>query len=357
MKKQSIILKTAEALQRTAIVLAAALMLASCRGIIYDYEGDCSVRYNLSFEYTRNLKWADAFANEVRSVHVFAYNSDGVLEREFIQNNPETLQKKGYSMNLDLPAGDYHLVAWCGTENPQAQKQFILPETQTRVSELSELSCLIDRKKNDDYQAYSDQWLEFLFHGAMDVSLPELPDGGDTTFTMQLTKNTNHVRITLQQTSDQQMDTSDFDFRIEDRNGYYHHDNSLLDDELITYLPYDTIPITAGMDEQSRAMIYTSGMIADLSVGRLMADRSNDMYLTITRRSTGQNILRIPLIQYTMMAKKHYEEKYGHKMTPQEFLDREDEFEMVLFLGQDQEWLKTYIYIKEWRIVLHDYEL
>lgn len=83
------------------------LALPSCESWLYEEEGDCSVTYHLKFRYDKNLKWADAFANEVSSVHVYAFDPSGVLvwQREE-QIDPATAEN--YSMLLDLPAGDYN---------------------------------------------------------------------------------------------------------------------------------------------------------------------------------------------------------------------------------------------------------
>ena len=79
--------------------------LPSCDRWFYEEEGDCSVYYRLKFRYDMNLKWADAFANEVSSVHLYAFDKSGVLvwQREE-RIDPTTAEN--YSMSLDLPAGD-----------------------------------------------------------------------------------------------------------------------------------------------------------------------------------------------------------------------------------------------------------
>lgn len=100
----------------TVMAILPLAALVSCNSIVYDYEGDCSVTYRLKFRYDRNLKWADAFANEVTSVHVYAFDKDGVLVWQKAERmDPATAGT--YSMLLDMPAGDYRLLAWCGLEN------------------------------------------------------------------------------------------------------------------------------------------------------------------------------------------------------------------------------------------------
>ncbi len=88
---------------RNAWFVAVAVLLfplVACNGVIYDEEGDCSVYYRLKFRYDMNLKWADAFANEVSSVHLYAFDRSGVLAwQKAEQIVPETAED--YSMLLD----------------------------------------------------------------------------------------------------------------------------------------------------------------------------------------------------------------------------------------------------------------
>ena len=58
-------------------VVALCCMMPSCDNAIYDDEGDCSVTYRVAFRYDRNMKWADAFAREVKSIHLYAFDKGG----------------------------------------------------------------------------------------------------------------------------------------------------------------------------------------------------------------------------------------------------------------------------------------
>lgn len=334
-----------------------AVALSSCTGI-FEYEGDCSVDYLLRFRYDKNLKWADAFANEVKSVHVYAFDASGRLAGEFTARGAE-LATEGYAMPLSLPAGSYHLVAWCGTENEGAARQFEVPAVTVGTTVPGDVTCRIRRGAIDPYASASAERLEFMFHGELDVDLPaQLVGGGEHVETIYLTKDTNHIRIILQQLSGEDTDPDDFEFRIEDTNGFYASDNSLLADEELTYLPFSTGSGVADVGKvDTKAVMNVRGAIADLSVGRLMADHARDMYLTIRNRTNGETVAQIPLIQYALLSKDYYEMAYGHRMDDQEFLDREDEYVLTFFLDENRRWLDSSILIHSWRIVLHDYDL
>lgn len=153
--------------------------LPSCDRWFYEEEGDCSVYYRLKFRYDKNLKWADAFANEVSSVHLYAFDKSGVLvwQREE-QIDPTTAEN--YSMSLDLPAGDYRLLAWCGLRNDgEREESFSVPEARVGETRMKQLQCALNRKY-DESGAYSKERLYRLFHGTLDVSLPSNDDGAVT---------------------------------------------------------------------------------------------------------------------------------------------------------------------------------
>lgn len=341
---------------KVCVVLVCLLALPACNSWLYEEEGDCSVYYRLKFRYDRNLKWADAFANEVSSVHLYAFDQSGVLvwQRE---EQIDPLTAENYSMLLDLPAGDYRLLAWCGLRNDgEREESFFVPETRVGETRIGQLQCALNRK-HDDSGVYSDERLYRLFHGAMDVSLPSNEDGGSYDYTMYLTKNTNHVRVILQHLSGEDVDVNQFNFRIEDENGLMAHDNELLEDESITYRPWKTQNSEAGVGKKdTRTIIQVKGAIADLTVGRMMETHREKMFLTITDQEGG-TVARIPVIDYALLAKDYYEEEYKRTMTDQEFLDREDDYVMTLFLDEDNRWISSQILIHSWRVVLNNVEI
>lgn len=332
------------------------LALPSCESWLYEEEGDCSVTYRLKFRYDKNLKWADAFANEVSSVHVYAFDPSGVLvwQREE-QIDPATAEN--YSMLLDLPAGDYNLLAWCGLQNDgERAESFSVPEARVGETRIEQLQCTLNRQR-DEAGAYSEARLYRLFHGTLDVSLPVNDDGGSYEYTMPLTKNTNHIRVILQHLSGEDVNMADFIFRIDDENGLMAHDNELLADENIDYRPWDIQEVEAGIGNDGPPVISNvKGVVADFTVGRLIETHREKMMLTITTRE-GKTVARIPVIDYALMGKAYYEEEYRYPMDEREFLDRLDECVMTLFLDEDHNWVSGVIQILSWRVVLSNVDI
>lgn len=350
--------------QRAFRLMIAAVMafglFTSCDSIIYDYESDCDVTILAKFRYDLNMKWADAFPSEVTSVHLYAFDKDNRLVWHRSESG-EALQSDDYAMKLDLPAGDYHLLAWCGLDSPGSDtRHFTVPEVTVGTTTPEELTCRMERAY-DEAGAYSDCRLLPLFHGVKDISIPATDNGGTYSYTVPLTKNTNHVRVILQHLNGNPVDADLFTFDIVEENGFMAHDNTLLTDEKITYRPYHTGSGTAnlGIDDYpqpgeraagSRATIESvSVAIADLSIARLVEGRKT--YLTIRTADEDRRLVaRIPLTDYALLLKDGYE----REMTDQEYLDREDEYNLTLFLDEDDYWLSTSIIINSWKLVFND---
>lgn len=355
-----------------ALTAVFSLSTASCEDIFED-EGDCDVTHRVKFVYDKNLKWADAFPSEVKSVNLYVYDSNGVFVKKYLGRGEE-LSNPNYYITLDLPADDYRLVAWCGLENEgAAEESFSVPEPVAGVSRIEELTCRLnaentppatlsrDNDSEDSGIYYSDKRLYFLYHGMLDITLEDNHDGKTYDHIINLTKDTNHIRIILQELSnDEGLNAEDYEISIESANGLLGFNNELLGNATIKYTPWSQVSDVIGVgriETGSGEIKYVKGLVADLSVSRMMASQLNDMVLTIRDANSKENIIaRVPIIQYALLSREYYEIAYGHVMDNQEFLDREDEFVMTFFLYQNR-WMDSYIDILQWRIVLHDYGL
>ena len=90
--------------------------------------------------------------------------------------------------------------------------------------------------------------------------------------------------------------------------------------------------------------------LAELTIGRMRAEKSPILH--IRNSETGEDVVRLPLAEYALLVKGYYREN----MSDQEYLDRQDEYTMTLFLDEG-EWVSSYILINSWRVVLNDSEL
>ncbi len=319
-----------------------ALALHSCDGMIYDYEGDCTPYYQVKFRYDYNMKYANAFANEVESVTLYLLDSNNNVVWQKTESG-DILANEDYVMNVDVDPGKYSLLVWCGTKD---KGSFTIPESTVAT----ELTSTLVRKHDSEGNAYLDEDIDRLFHGYLaDQDFPE--EEGTYTYTVSLVKNTNHITVVLQHLSGEEVDPDDFTFTITDNNGSMDWDNALLEDEDITYYAWYTASAGASV-ETTRAddgtLLYNNAAVAELSTARLMSGA--DTRLTVVNNSTGETVLSIPFIDYALLVKGYY----NRDMDDQEYLDRQDEYSLVFLLDDGNNWYSSYIYINSWKVVLQN---
>ena len=321
------------------------LAVSSCKdGLIFDGEGDCGIYYRIRFKYDYNIKFADAFANEVHSVALYIFDQNDTLIEEITTTDKEALSSGTFEIPLELEPGNYTLLAWGGLMNEESFD--MLANTQIGVTNLEELQVKMHRVHNDNGEATVSDDLLPLYHGTMTLDVVETP--GTYTETMSLMKDTNSVRILLHELSGHGIDADKFIFEIKDNNGLYDWDNTLLDDEEITYKAWYQTTGSANMAEQaSRTVTGVNVALAELTTGRMRADASPILY--IKSRETGEDLVRLPLADYALLVKGYYRQG----LSDQEYLDRQDEYTLTLFLDEG-EWVSSYILINSWRVVLND---
>ena len=225
---------------------------------------------------------------------------------------------------------------------------------------MTDLHCKLNRYLDKATGvSYSNKDLHPLFHGSLDVSLPANDDGGDYTYVMPLTKDTNVFRVVLQHLSGQDINVDDFTFSIEDRNGWIAHDNTLKEDVPLVYRAWSTYSGEAGVDiatgKESRVTTIVKVAVAELTVSRLVL-RDWSLYsrpMLIIRTTEGKLVASIPIIDYALLVKGNY----NRKMSDQEYLDRQDEYNMTFFLDEQNQWINSVILINSWRVVLSNVDV
>ena len=313
-------------------------VMTSCDNILDNGYGDCEVEYRVKFKYDYNMKYADAFPHEVRSVTLYAFDESGRFVHQQTEQG-EVLADKSYSMLLELPKGNYDFITWAGLSN---QESFRVPQLTAGTSTMQDLTCYMNRTQaeNEDRVEY----LNPLWHGKVDATIPDA-ETGIHFIEVPLVKNTNTFRIILQQLSEEPIDVESFEFTITDKNGFMAHDNSIKDDTPIVYYPYHRA--TGSTEAGASGNENLNVAVAELSTGRLMTD--HDPILTITNNQSGEVVFSIPLIKYLSV----YKTVANYQMPLQEFLDREDEYVLHFFLNGG-EWVNTQIIINDWIVRYND---
>lgn len=328
-----------------AVVIATALSLASmssCRSI-FDEAGDCEPHCYLQFVFERNMFYndeyqigADAFAAQVGSVEAYIFEQESGKLVAHYSDEGAPLRQDGYRIAVDLePDVAYDIIAWCGLAGNEGH--FAIPSS---ISDCTDLKCRMDRSVDEDGMVYSDKNLKAVFHGRIQHTFPNTE--GEHTAVVYLTKDTNYIQLALHHRHGGYIDPERFTVTIDDANGYMAHDNSLLEDDEIQYRPWSKRGGEVDMEGGDAAFF-----VAELATSRLLADHRAQIKVTDTL--TGNVVFSIPLIKYILMMKSDRHSAMGD----QEYLDREDEYNILVFLENldDKGWMNAQIVINGWHLV------
>lgn len=324
--------------------LFVALSTSSCKeSFIFEGEGDCGTYYNIKFKYDYNMKFADAFSREVNSVALFVFDQNNTLVETIVETDKAKLSADEFSIPLELESGKYELVAWAGLMNEESFD--LLADVKVGQTTREELQVKL---KSTEGKVSED--LNPLFHGAMPLNYTTEPS--TYTETMSLTKDTNVVRIVLQQMSDGVV-AEKFGYEITADNGLLDWNNDVIADGTLTYMPWSVSTGTAdvapdyGTSSVTRAD-QVSVAVAEFTINRMIDGQSP--ILTIYNLEEGKPVLSIPVADYALLVKGNY----NRDMSNQEYLDRQDEYNMTFFLDEDGNWLSASIIVNSWRVVLNN---
>lgn len=346
-------------LKTPAIALISALALlttTACDSAIYDDEGDCSVTYRVKLSYTKNIKEADAFPAEVTHVSLYAFDAEGHLAWSTTET-VDRLRSDDYRINITCAPGTYDIVAWCGGTSTETDAAGWTLAGGDRPSSKSDLLCTLSARPDGD-GVVSDTDIHRLYHGTLDAAvLPDTPGIHD--YAIDLTKDTNMVRVILQHADGEPVNPEWFTFRITDANTALDHTNAVASPVKVTYRPWAVTTAAtelpdAGSSEGRAPISQISSVIAEMTTSRLVTTNRPTLEINCTEPGNEHLVARLDLISYFLMikgsAKRHYSD--------QEFLDRQDDYSMMLILDDNNRWnLNLGLYINSWRIVLQDTDL
>jgi hypothetical protein len=374
-------MRTKNFLTTMAIALLSSFTLAGC-GLVYDDEEDCAevepiepTSYTVRFRYDMNLKFADAFAHEVHAVQLFVMDENDQLIYKDECHDEALLAAEDYEMTIPAekitPGRSYRLLAWCSGKILNDCSCYSL-DTSGRAAD----GLAVDLEYDEEDQMAVDDDIHNLYHGMEDnVLFPDTP-GKHRVATIDLTKDTNRFVIVLQHLSGSVINTDDFSFRIEANNqrlDEWNHivvdgiPNAIDEDDGLTYnveyRPWNVSTASADMEGHislddgatevaTDDSLSTEGVlnvvVAELTVNRLVTE--DDPRLIVTNNTTGEVVFDVPVTDYALMVKG----RNNQEMSDQEYLDRQDEYNMTFFLDERDQWFSAYIYINSWRVVLNN---
>ena len=352
------------------LLVAVAGMTTACRNAFFD-EDNCDATYRLHLKYTRNMKWADAFPAEVTHVGVYAFEEGGKLAWSGSET-VERLSQDGYFFTVPVDPGKYDFVVWCGGKSLEESAHAWTLGAGNEISTKSDLHICLDAPQNPDGEgllANSD--IHRLYHGSLsNVELPSVT--GIYDYEVDLTKDTNFIRVVLQHADGEPVNPDHFNFTITDTNAALDHTNLSSSPTPVTYRPWaitaaetelpdpDNIPDSStgstdyktpssgGGRGSSRGITQISSVVADMTTSRLIKGNRPTIKIDCTEPGNEHNVAKLDLISYFLMIKgsanRHVED--------QDFLDRQDDYTMMLILDDNNRWsISLGLYINSWRIV------
>ncbi|MDE7343370.1 MAG: FimB/Mfa2 family fimbrial subunit [Muribaculaceae bacterium] len=322
------------------------LLLSGSCSMVTDDPVACPARLSVRFVYDYNIKFADAFQHEVKSVNVWAFGSDGSLAWSGSASG-DALAESDFKIDTPLDEGSYEFVAWCGLEG---NEDFELA-TYTPASR-EELEMALRTLPGDVSRSH----LAGLYHGYTGVVDYEVDPYRPSfkTVSIPLMKDTKDIRVMLQHLDGSEIDNRDFTCTITTADAGLGWDNALLPSPMVTYSPWEvrygvtTAPGTTERPDEadgSRTITTVASLLFDMSTSRLSTSRPAT--LTIHRNWDDRDIIRINLIDYLLLVKGHYGE-----MGDQEYLDRQDDYSIVFFIDKNSNWnVAGGIFINNWAVV------
>lgn len=312
------------------------MMFTSCEYIHEDLM-PCERGVSLRFVYDYNMEYANAFPSKVHCLTLYIYDGEGNYVGTRVEKT-DVLKDENYRMKIDLEPGDYSMVAYGGVACDD-RSFTVIDEPSDAADKLTALSVQMSHN-----ELTSDKLLHDFFYGKLDVTVEENNYKDETVYMM---KNTNNIRIILQQMNGMPVSDKDFTFRIvNDDNTLFAHDNSLIENGAVTYMPWAQGQRTVGDGEEGTGKVTVA--YAEFSTSRLTV--GNHPRLVIANNETGEDVLNIPLNDYLLLLKS---DRYAD-MTDQEYLDRENEWSMIFFLDKNHLWVDAQIIINDWVVRLNN---
>lgn len=319
-------------------LLALIGVITSCESIYTD-RSDCPVGVSLYFRYDHNMEFANSLHKQNDCLTVYVYDSEGYLVTTQTETS-DVLADEDYHMDLNLPMGNYKIIAYGGMSCERSS--FTLSNNSATSTSENMSDNYVELNHN---RLTSNKQLHNHFYGMHEVIM----DSDFVQYTVYMVKNTNNIRVVLQQVQGDPLSASDFIFAITDDNTLMDYTNDVIPNGVITYSPWTKGEKIIGTTNQNDTP--TSVAYAEFSTARIMAESGSK--LTIFNKKSGDVILSIPLDKYLLLLKS---ELYSD-MTAQEYLDREDEWSMMFFLDSGLRWINTHIVINDWTVRLNHIDI
>lgn len=306
------------------------ILLSGCTWVKTDTD-DCPTGTWVKIKYANNLLDVDAAANQVRDVSIFMFDSEGNYVRR-VEVDYNQLQRDNYVVEVDgLPYGNYDFVVWAGLVDSH-----FMTNSASRVDDFR-LSLV----NPGDVQAneYGD-----LFFGRIDsVEVA----GKYAVHEIDMTKDTNIVSCHVVASASEDIQAERYGVRLVTSNGVINARNELVSPAKVEYVPF--LFQYGTMADQDSGILESVGY--DIKTLRLV--ENDESRLMLTDNQSGTVVVDIPLTKLLCQIASFYTTS-GKKLTPQEYLDRQDFHTVIFYLSQSGSQV-VQCRINNWIVRLNDY--
>ena len=365
------------------LVCFSAIALTTMSSCIKEDMDDCPPAISkvaLQFDYTYNVKQADAFAAEVKNINVYAFDENGKFFDSYIESREKF--ETGHTMEITgLKDGKYTFVCLARDRQVMSraeddEMEFSFASLTPGVSTIDDLTERMGKDNGEEIK--NDKEFAALYTAKTQVDFQRLNQKGNegtvVTSTLSLMKCTKTYRIVLLPYENDQADfkPENFDVRIEGSAAWLDHKGEKVKDERITYLPYnmerranyDGAHTEVNEEPVDQALIY------DLSSSR-MFERQNDRRAVRDGDKSKYDDKRIIITD--LRDKDNPIELFNHslpwflalcgeKVNPnwddQEYLDREDHYVLMFYVSDKRDYnMITKVNVNGWNVNIKDTEL
>lgn len=365
------------------LVCFSAIALTTMSSCIKEDMDDCPPAISkvaLQFDYTYNVKQADAFAAEVKNINVYAFDENGKFFDSYIESREKF--ETGHTMEITgLKDGKYTFVCLARDRQVMSraeddEMEFSFASLTPGVSTIDDLTVRMGKDNGEEIK--NDKEFAALYTAKTQVDFQRLNQKGNegtvVTSTLSLMKCTKTYRIVLLPYENDQADfkPENFDVRIEGSAAWLDHKGEKVKNERITYLPYnmerranyDGAHTEVNEEPVDQALIY------DLSSSR-MFERQNDR--RVVRDGDKNNYDDKRIIITDLRDKDHPIELFNHSLPwflalcgekvnqnwdDQEYLDREDHYVLMFYVSDKRDYnMITKVNVNGWNVNIKDTEL
>lgn len=365
------------------LVCFSAIALTTMSSCIKEDMDDCPPAISkvaLQFDYTYNVKQADAFAAEVKNINVYAFDENGKFFDSYIESREKF--ETGHTMEITgLKDGKYTFVCLARDRQVMSraeddEMEFSFASLTPGVSTIDDLTERMGKDNGEEIK--NDKEFAALYTAKTQVDFQRLNQKGNegtvVTSTLSLMKCTKTYRIVLLPYENNQADfkPENFDVRIEGSAAWLDHKGEKMKNEKITYLPYnmerranyDGAHTEVNEEPVDQALIY------DLSSSR-MFERQNDR--RVVRDGDKNNYDDKRIIITDLRDKDHPIELFNHSLPwflalcgekvnqnwdDQEYLDREDHYVLMFYVSDKRDYnMITKVNVNGWNVNIKDTEL